>query len=72
MTSHQHSDADAPAEGQADVLLRSLPEFRHLESLLPGCQVQQKQHCAAGQVVQQFPVSALGRVILVAFTSLQI
>ena len=58
MTSHQHTDADAPTQGQADVLLRPLPELRHLESLLPGREVQQEQHGAAGQVVQQLPVSA--------------
>jgi len=40
MTSHQYADADAPTQGEANVLLRALPELRHLESLLPGCKVQ--------------------------------
>ena len=57
MTSHQYTDADALTQSQAHVFLRSLPELRHLESLLPGCEVQQEQHGAARQVVQQFPVS---------------
>jgi len=39
MTSHQYTDADASTQSQTDVLLRSLPELRHLESLLPGCEV---------------------------------
>jgi len=57
-SSHQHADTDAPAQSQADVFLRSLPELGRAESLFPGCQVQQKQHCAARQVVQQFSVSS--------------
>jgi len=56
-SSHQYPDADASAQGEAHVLLRALPELRHLEGILPRRQVQQEQHGAARQVVQQLPVS---------------
>jgi hypothetical protein len=54
---HQYIDAYAPEEGQADVLLCAIPQLSHFEGLLSGCQIQQKQHCAARQMVQQLPVS---------------
>ena len=55
--SDQHADPDAPAQSEADVLLRALPKLLHPEGLLPRCQVQQEQHGAARQVVQQLQVS---------------
>jgi len=61
---HQYIDADAPAQGQAHVLLRPLPELRCAQRLLSRRQVQQEQHRAAGQVVQQLPVSIFTGFIL--------
>ena len=58
---HQYPDADAPTQGEADVLLRALSKLSRAERLLSRCQVQQKQHCSAGQVVQQLPVSTSSR-----------
>ena len=48
-----YSDPNASEEGQADVLLGALPLLRHHQDVLPGHQVQQEQHCPAGQVVLQ-------------------
>ena len=53
------ADADAPAQGQADVLLDALPLLRHHQDVLPRHQVQQEQHRAASQVVLQLQVSPL-------------
>lgn len=53
---HQYFDPYAPEEGQTDVLLRTISKFRHFESVLPGCQIQQEQHCATREMVQQLPV----------------
>lgn len=50
-------DTDAPAQGEADVLLGPVPEFAGAEDVLPGHQVQQEQHGAAGEMVLQLPVS---------------
>jgi len=47
----QHSDADASAEGEADVLLRSLSQFSGVEGLLSRREVQQEQYRPAHQVV---------------------
>lgn len=65
--SHQHSDSNAPSQGEADVLLRSVSELRRAERLLPGRQVQQEQHRAARQVVQQLPVSTSCPVAVLEF-----
>ena len=54
-----YADADAPAQGQADVLLDALPLLRHHQDVLPRHQVQQEQHRAASQVVLQLQVSLL-------------
>ena len=51
-----HADADAPEEGQADVLLVALPQLLGAQVLFPGHQVQQEQHGTARQVVQQLQV----------------
>ncbi|GFR72767.1 hypothetical protein ElyMa_003850600 [Elysia marginata] len=47
----QTTDPDAPAQGQADVLLHALPEFLDPQDVLPGRDVQQEQHSPARQVV---------------------
>ena len=50
------ADADAPAQGEADVLLDALPLLRHHQDVLPRHQVQQEQHRPARQVVLQLQV----------------
>ena len=59
ITPDEYSDADASAQGEAHVLLRSLSEFSGVEGLLSRREIQQEQHRPAHQVVQQFPVSFL-------------
>lgn len=50
-------DPDAPAQGEADVLLGAVPQLGRPQDVLPGHQVQQEQHRPAGQVVLQLQVS---------------
>jgi len=50
--SHQYVDTHASSQGQIDVLLRTVSKLGSAQRLLPGRQVQQEQHGAAGQVVQ--------------------
>ena len=51
------SDANAFAQGQANVFLDPVPFVRHHQDVLPRHQVQQEQHRAARQVVLQLQVS---------------
>ena len=48
-----YPDPNAPSQGQADVLLGSIPVVSHPKDVLPGHQVQQEQHRAASQMVLQ-------------------
>ena len=61
----KHSDADASAQGEADVFLRSLSEFCRVEGPLSWREIQQEQHRSAHQVVQQLSVSFLYGTIVV-------
>lgn len=47
---------DAPAEGEAHVLLHAVPVVRSPQSLLPGRALRQEDHRAARQVVLQLQV----------------
>lgn len=51
-------DTDAPAQGQADVLLGALSQLRGAQDVLPGHQVQQEQHSTIGEMVLELPVSS--------------
>lgn len=50
-------NADAPAQGEADVLLGAISQLPGAENVLPRHQIQQEQHSTVGQVVLQLPVS---------------
>ena len=53
---HNNSNTNAPAKGQVDVLLRTVPKLSDHQGLLSRRQVQQKQHRSARQMVQQLQV----------------
>ncbi len=59
LLAERYADPDAPAEGEADVLLGALPLLSHPQDVLPRHQVQQEQHRTASQVVLQLQVSPL-------------
>lgn len=46
-------DSDAPSQGEADVLLGPVSKLSGAQNVLPGHQVQQKQHGSTSQVVLQ-------------------
>lgn len=50
-------NANAPAQGEADVLLGALSKLSGAENVLPRHQIQQEQHSTVGQMVLQLPVS---------------
>ena len=53
-----NAHACASAQGEAHVLLHTLPVIDHAQGILPRHPVQQEQHRAARQVVLQLSVSA--------------